>query len=491
MERHTAQPTGHPAAQVPGSIQQRTRTPGVTTLSYPQSSSDKPPQARLTQHLLAILIAVVYSGGFLFLISVSSYLLYGFYLALLVLALLCVLADDQRVRNLRAVAPYLCWLTFYGLWGTLISPVNGVIFPETVRMLVRSVLILGALVIAVPDRAAFRVLARWLHVVVILNFALAVWEAFDSTIITNIAYTLDPHATAFSEFRPAGLWSNPDEAAFAFLFALVISVNQRGVLIWMSRIAAVGGIYLGASRAGAYILVLFGIVLLISKLRKVRVTALHLSAGAIGLAGLLLLMPLVLPLIQFDPTQNWSFNRILDVTESSTGSGLARSQLTAAVFNEVLDAPIQGYGLFAFQGVGRRTGQLSDSILGEANAGAHNIYLSVWGETGLLGLVSYLLLLGGMLGSMIRTRLAWRERIIASLMWVAYLMIGFVWHDLFTSVLGIVLTGIVYYYPLIMQVPADGTRTVAAERVGRGARPLVSGPRTVRRSARAEGMVTE
>lgn len=409
------------------------------------------------RQLLMLLLALVYSNGFLFLIAVSPYLLYGFYLVLLGTICLGLYLEQAPLGILRGALPYLFWIALYGLLGTILSPYTALVLPETARMLLRSVLILAAVAVALRDRRDLAAFARLVQVAAIINGAVAVWEVRDPAITATIMTTLDPHfSLSLRGFRPGGLFINPDEAAFAFLFALVLSTRITGPLAWAGRVAAVVGIYLGASRAGAYLLALYGAILVGRALWR-RWTLGTVTVVVNGLALTVLLgigayhyaigyLPATTDLAIGDSFQ---LSRILDFSEDSYSiPGYERDNVTRAAAETALAAPVQGYGIFAMQGFELTTlSRVSTTSLGELGIGAHNMYLVVLGELGPFGLASYLLLLGFGLRAAATARLTPPDRLLVALLWLTYLLIGFVWHNLFTDVVGMIFTAFVYLVP--------------------------------------------
>jgi O-antigen ligase len=94
---------------------------------------------------------------------------------------------------------------------------------------------------------------------------------------------------------------------------------------------------------------------------------------------------------------------------------------------------------------------------------AHNIYLTVWGETGPLIALAYVFVLGMGLRQVLRVRLLLADRIPILLMWFCYLVVGLTWHNQFTSFAGMIFVGLLYHLPSILRIPpvsSGGTREV-------------------------------
>jgi O-Antigen ligase len=428
---------------------------GLSSNAYEMNSSDQQSVPRISRGMLLMLITIIYSGAFQFLVLFSSNLLYGFYLTLIACILLCLFAERQVNHNLRSMAPYFVWIIFYCLWGTIVAPYKNLILPDVIRVVVRNALLLGAVAIALVDMRNVNKLALLIQAGAILNCIIAIWEVFEPDIILSIAYTLNSEATAFNERRPAGLWSNPDEAAFAFLFALLLSRWTRGPLAWMGRIASIVGIYLSASRAGAYLLLLYGLLYLFFKLKSVNLSLGRITILVNGIALIICLSWAIL--YQFVPSNidlsdNWNIHRILDFQENDS-SRITRVQVTSLAAQRALDGPWYGNGIFSFQ----LDGTTSYSVL---PVGAHNIYLVTLGETGVFGMAGYLIVLGVGLYNMLKARMVADERFTMTLIWGTYLLIGLVWHNQFTSVASMIYVGLLYHLPRVIEAKAVSYKAI-------------------------------
>ena len=413
--------------------------------------------ARVALNVLLVLVTVMYSGLFQFLVTVSPYLLYGFYVALGV-SMAGYLVLTNAFHRLQPLALYLIWLVFFCMWGTLVSASPSMVLPGAVRVLFWHALIAPAVALIVESRRNLEKLATLFLWVAIINCAIALQETIDPQLISQIAYILNPYGTAFSVLRPAGLWSNPNEAAYALVYALLISYWARGRLVRLGRVVVVIGIYLTASRSGAYLLVIGGAVHLWFYFRSFRFDKLRAALLAFGIAALALSTLLAIDMIMAWGTEfskNWTVNRLLDFSESEDmASGyLGRRQLTALWLRRVMDQPWLGYGLFAVQGSIRNTTAPSLEPVS-----AHNIYLAIAGETGIVGLATYLLVVSVGINRLVRSGGIWLERMAVAVMWLVYLLLGFVWHNQLTASTGII------YIALMLSLPAallhDPARTV-------------------------------
>ena len=92
----------------------------------------------------------------------------------------------------------------------------------------------------------------------------------------------------------------------------------------------------------------------------------------------------------------------------------------------------------------------SYASLQQLGIGAHNIYLVVWGEMGIFGLLCYLSVLLTGIVAVLRARISAQARCIGLLIWATYLLMGLVWHNQFTDVLGAIYVGLIFYFPKIV-----------------------------------------
>ena len=201
----------------------------------------------------------------------------------------------------------------------------------------------------------------------------------------NASFT-DTSVNADMPGRVYSFYENPN--ALALLLLLTLPVVVALVLSsrhWFSRVLAagvfvVGGVCLGmtygrASWVGLAVAALVYVFLWNRKLLPFCVLA--------GVAALPLLPVSI-------------FNRILSIFNLNDTSTSSRFDLWAAGLQVIRQEPVTGVGLGA--DAVRRMVQLSQLYQGRASfVHCHNIYLQIWAEMGLLGLVPFL---GAMLGMM-------------------------------------------------------------------------------------------
>ena len=410
---------------------------------------DAGPFFRTSRGALLLLFGVIYAGCMQFFITISPGLLYGTYVVILSCLAVCLLFDWSVSRHARSVAPYLLWMFCYFLWGMSAFSSDSTIFAEGVKVFIKNALLICALAIML-DRRTLRPFAQLVQLAVLGNFALCVWETADPQLVATIAYTREAGATAFNVLRPAGLWSNPDEAAFAFVFSLLMARWAGGPLGWLGRVAAVVGIYLSASRTGAYLLAVCALCHVGYWLRQHRID----SARVAGIFAALLLAGTAAVIaahhFEFDPSEHWQLARFLDLTETTRDRGdISRTEIAKVAIQTALDGPWYGGGLFTFQF------HAQPGIPTLIDPPAHNIFIAVWGEAGPFLAVSYLLILGLGMRRVFQTPMLSADRLAVLLMWVCYLLIGLTWHNQFTSFSGLIYIGLLWHLPAVLKTPRD------------------------------------
>ncbi|MCE9609380.1 MAG: O-antigen ligase family protein [Chthoniobacter sp.] len=399
------------------------------------------PLFRTARIAILALLAAIYGGSLDFFILLSPVLLYGTYLVILGSVSVCLFYDWSATRHARSVAPYLAWVFVYILWGLLAISSEENIITEGVKCYIKNVLLIGGMALAL-DRRSLRPFAQMVQVVMLANFALCVWEFFNPSLNGLIALTRDPKATAYDLLRPAGLWCNPDEAATAYLFALLMGRWAGRPLALIGPVAAVLGIFLTASRTGAYLLVIFGLVYAVWWLRTARLRSAHL---AVLFAGLLLAgagAGGMVKFFDFVPSERWQFGRLLDVSEAeASAKGGSRRHIAQTAIATTLKGPWYGWGLFTFQ---FHAQPIIKTVL---DPPSHNIYLAVWGEAGAPVALSYLVILGVGVWRVLRLSMLAEDRIALLLMWFGYLVVGLTWHNQFTAFLGMIFAGLLWRLP--------------------------------------------
>lgn len=431
----------------------REKLPGQFSQRLQQSSA-----LRSTQTILLIGISLLYSGGVQIVNYLSPFLYYGFFLLLIGCAVVRIgRFTRKRIRyHFRPVHIYALWLTFYFLWGAVFSTHLGEVMPDLVRAVMRNLVILCLVAIALDDRDSLSRLSIMIQIAVLVNCAISIYEYFNPSFVTYLAYTFYESAQGkelfLDELRPAGLWINPNDAAFSFLFGLLVSYWSKGSIAWAGRIAAIVGIYLTASRGGSYSLIICAVLFISLRLFSQRLSTARLSTMAFGLA-MMVAAAWVLSYqsgtwLNIAPGEGGPLSRILDIQEST--SSVSRSAIKAAAIESARNGPLQGHGIFSFQ-----TGELAPYRT-SASTGAHDIYLVAWGETGMLGLLLYILVLGIYVVSLVKEKIVRMEKSAATILWLAYLVAGTVAHTQFNSLVFIIPIALLCQMARLLRAEIEG-----------------------------------
>jgi O-antigen ligase len=410
---------------------------------------------RLSRLVLFAEIFVIYIGAQPFLIMFSPDLLYGTYVVIGACAVGILCFERVASRSVLSTVPYLVWLlVFYCIWGTMMKLDGG---PwayrdhpgkfdddEVIKMFVKNVVVLSAFALAVINRRDLARAANWFQIGALLNLAICFWEVWDPNVISSLALDRDPEVNAFNVLRPAGLWRNPDEAAFAFIFAFLISYWARRPLAWIGRLACLVGIYLTASRTGVYILALCAAIHFAFRLRSKGflfrwLKGFSLCLAATAVAALVLTESSTLRTIQI--SKEWEITRIFDLTEKSAYEP-TRFEIAKEGMERIWERPWTGHGIYSFD----------TSLENSAVAiGVHNVFILVWGETGIPGIVSFLMVLALGTSRSFHPQIASSEQSILLRMWISYLVIGLTWHNQFTEFSGMLYAALLYHLPSVTQ----------------------------------------
>jgi O-antigen ligase len=178
------------------------------------------------------------------------------------------------------------------------------------------------------------------------------------------------------------------------------------------------------------------------------------GAGFIGSVGVVIAAAIV-GLLVLGHAYSYAISRFLNPIEATAEVGdVPRATALSYWFGRALAGPWFGSGLFSFEG--------SQSV-----AGAHNIYLTVWGETGMPLLIVYLFVLMAGFARCLNKAIGAADRLTIGLMWLVYLSEGFLWHNQFTSLLGILLIALLFQIPRVLAKDplgnARGARVSAGE----------------------------
>jgi O-antigen ligase len=204
--------------------------------------------------------------------------------------------------------------------------------------------------------------------------------------------------------RFAGLWGNANVAGLTSLMGLALC---RWASRMHARIGVVSGlliIYFTESRTATWILVSLSLIYLVFQAsRRFRLNAawitLVLAVGtffALNATG-----TRISSLLETNPT----IARVLDVTESKNreeGRG-SRMDVLKEWLQKVPPEPWYGYGLYTFNG--GRVGDVPVARPEFPEIGPHNLYLGIYMDVGILGLLSFLCLIAFQVNVIHRTPL--------------------------------------------------------------------------------------
>jgi hypothetical protein len=410
---------------------------------------------------LAACLAVVYSGVERYFYVISRPLQYGFD-GLMLAATLACLWSSRRSRLLTlALVPYLAWIVGFHLWGYAVSPSQVDVLPGAAGAVALNLLLLTAVAAAAGVRGGLQALVSLLQVAALANVGLALWETGHRDVTFRLAALVQ--SGYYNALRPAGLWIQPNDAAMALLFALIVSLFARRpapAWIWLARAASLVGIYLSGSRSGLYPLVACLALFAVARLRSIRpgagAWAALLLAGAVLVACLALLVELQAPALR-DLTGGYDVGRFADLAQADrTPSDPSRTSLAGVWLDRAVNGPWQGSGLYSFRS------------LNPAVQGAHDVFIAIWGEAGLGWLVAYLAVLGASLAAFVRARLPARDRAALGCFWLVYVLEGLVDHSQLSSVVLIIVVGLLLALPAALESAGAGVSTSASSGTGPG-----------------------
>jgi len=281
-----------------------------------------------------------------------------------------------------------------------------------------------------------------MQIAVVINAVVSLRGFLEPQFVFDLAYQF-PNVSAVDQLRPAGLWINPNEAAFSFLLGFLMSYWIRGTLAWIGRFAAIMGVYLSVSRTGVLIIIICAILYFIFKLISIRLNYLHIALIFIGLAISICMGWFIYyqsNMVNIDILDNTNVSRLYNYSEALEDD---RAYLASLALKSALEGPWYGYGIFTFE-YGDQAPYRSFAELG-----AHNIYLAVFGEIGIFGIFAYIVILIVGMTKTVNANLSANYKFVLFMMWLSYLIIGFAWHGQFATTLGIIFIGLLFCIPSI------------------------------------------
>lgn len=349
--------------------------------------------------MLALLFTVMLGGGFQTISNISRK---GLWACLLAMWLLVFMVGRTLVlrRLLIPAMPFLIWMVCNYIWGVLVSPIG--VFDLALKLAFYFFLILGTVLILTSDREYLEVFASYVQWSLVLNLLVTL------LLVSRPEYSrylAGPGAVNYTEKildsdRFAGLWGNANQAGFAALLMILISVWAKPLMGWVGRISAVTIIFLTASRQSTWLLVLITLLFLVMvAARSAKGRLVGVFAGLVIAASIPFMDASMLRGVSKDPR----IARILDVTERETKSQGAHSRADwlKIWIPRLISGPWYGHGLAAMAG--------SDTPMIEYRTdvpfmGVHNLYLGLWADTGILGLLTFLAVVGRQVYKTLRQR---------------------------------------------------------------------------------------
>lgn len=277
----------------------------------------------------------------------------------------------KRIKNLGTVNFWIGALFLAGIVSTIVSPEPTRALGQLKAFILEPILLFYAVIVAFKTAddikislrflfwsagviSAFGLLQYWTHLFLPLRF----W---------GYGEEMKRITSVFEYPNALALYLAP---LFIFFLALYVKGYNLGKKYWPLLGLAVMAIaiILTYSR-GAWLGVLAGIVILLLRQSGVSLR----KWGALGVVALLVISPLL-------------FTRFKSTFHDASSS--ERMALYRTGVNKILDQPLLGNGLYGF----RDTLKNSD-YSGEILNYPHNIILNFWLETGLLGIISFALLI--------------------------------------------------------------------------------------------------
>jgi O-antigen ligase len=344
----------------------------------------------------------------------------------------------------RPLVWLMLWLLIYFVDGYLLSDASEVprnLVDTALVTLLPLILLLGA---ALRDRRQWDRLAVALQLVAIPASAISVAQilspaVWDYTTRSSVEYN-----------RMTALWMNPNGAAFYFFFAYAMSFWCRvGWLAWGGRVASIVGSVLTFSRGGLFMMAAFSLGYLCATLFiSLRHRRLNVAVAVKRLASAAGILTVICCLAAIMPQQPDALLASMSEATSTDGRLTADDvQLGAADryflatywLNEATSAPWYGRGLRYFD---------NDGFVGE---GPHHQFILIYGEVGILGLVTYVLVLGAGLRRTWTTPMSPRDRLILVLTWGGFLFEHFHQHNMFSTRECIVIFSVLFMAPYALR----------------------------------------
>jgi O-Antigen ligase len=369
------------------------------------------------------------------------------------------LVAQGRIRVLRPVLWLALWLSLYFVGGYVLSDRSD--DPEGTAQVGVSVLL--PLLLMVPlmlrDRRQWERLALALQLTAIGACAVSVAQTISPAVLDYTTLSTPAYAAAdsslFSRTRVPALWMNPNQAALCFFFSYALSLwCPVRWLAWAGRVAAIVGMFLTVSRGGWLMMAGFTLAYLLAQpVLWVRFGAAKRSSLPKRCGSIVAIATAICSIAVLMPQQRDEL--LASVSERAfAGDRLTEEDLQRNVddryflatywLEKAMHGPWYGQGLRSFQ--------VAD---GFADEGPHNQFVMVYGEVGIVGLLTYLWVLGLGLRRTWALPMDRRDRSILLLIWGGFLFWHFKGHGLFNQWECMVIWGVLFTAPYaLMTVPS-------------------------------------
>lgn len=407
-------------------------------LSKVVNKSDRSvPLSHLT---LVIILTTMLSGGFQI---VSVFSRFALWVVWLVMGFI-IFKIGKNIPIYKLIKPMkamLIWFFIVYTVGVLVSPVS--VVGEAIRTFTHILLISTSVAIIVSSPNYLRVFASYAQLGIVLNLVVTLLvinsSAFNSFLTSmNLA-----HAEAqLSSSRYSGLWGNANMAGLATLLILVLSFWAAPRMALIGRICGPILIYLTASRTAAWLLIAILFLYAVMALKKQNQIRLLIviSIGVMFVLSLGFFSDLIIT-IQDDP----NVQRFLDVTEETTREGGYESRFdTLKSWVPALESGFfYGHGLFSMNGGGSMGNVFRTDI---PYMGIHNLYLGILVDSGILGFVSFLIIIAYHLLKSIRIRFSSLTKFGIRSLFLLILTFSMFNHNMLSDMIGII--GYSFFYLL-------------------------------------------
>jgi O-antigen ligase len=444
------------------------------------------PAARLVQGVALAVLMVQFSGADRYLWTISKGLQYSFDAIAALCIWLGIALYGKRLPSIGLTFAYVAFVALFFAWGITISVDSGAVLRRALPVIALNALTLGVLAVTIVDRERLSRFALAVQFIAIFNAAIAIYEFSHPDLEVQLALVLNPITSAYNPLRPSGLWAEPNQGGVAFMYAAMLTPWIRGrfrnLWITLGLSASIIGVFLSSSRSGEYPLVIWLIFAFFTAIARHPFIRFR-SGLIVAAAGALVLIAWRVAVSLFEePSSTFAYAlaRFLDVSQQLRApNDPSRLDALAIWWPRLLDNPIVGAGAFTFHG------------LGGADEGAHNIYLAIWGEGGIVMLIAYIGILIVTLLRLRGQRITSRDRRWATALWLAFVVEGFSSHNVLENLQSIIVFGLLMAASgVLVSDPPAASATTPRARNGTKAEVELSNSLTLRTEAASGGNAT-